>query len=296
MHRSVRGALLLVCALPALIGARKPIDYVVHGEGLMTIRIGGVPARLRINPWAPAAPTLNPDFAARIGLHGGLFGVGVKVGTVKVKGDTSVTRLDFGGGASFRRRVVWFERPYATGADAAVGPGGLPVDIVRFQLRAARPGERTVELPMVQQMFRPTFAELKVGDRTLRLLFDPLHDRTLATAGAGQALAATLGAQLTGETGKAEIAFGIMRPVRALRLARPLVVGPLSIGELAVRVSDNGTTAGIADADADPDEIVVTAKGGGDRRDVIIIGNDQLGRCSSIVFDKLAKQIKLTCS
>ncbi|MGL4314521.1 MAG: hypothetical protein ACRCSO_11085, partial [Sphingomonas sp.] len=61
------------------------------------------------------------------------------------------------------------------------------------------------------------------------------------------------------------------------------------------RVSDNGTTAGIADANADPDEIVVTAKGSTDRRDVIILGNDALDQCSTIVFDKPRKQIQLSC-
>jgi len=213
---------------------------------------------------------------------------------VKVKGDTSVTRLDFGT-TSFRRRVVWFERPYDRGADAAVGPGGLPVDIVRFQLRPARPGERTVALPLIQKPFRPSYAEIRLADRKLQLLFDPTHDRTLATAGAGQAIAAALDGTLFGAPDKAEVAFGIDRPIRLMRLARPFMVGPLAISTIAIRTGDNGSTAGIADADADPDEIVVSAKGNGDRRDTVIIGRDQLDRCSSIVFDKPAKLIRLTC-
>lgn len=289
-------ALLLAVVAPFAIGAaRAPIDYVVHGDGIVAVRIGGQPARLRISPWAPAAPTLNPDFADRAGLHGGWFRAAVKVGPVKIKGDTGVTTLDFGK-VAFKRRAVWFEKPYARGADAAVGPGGLPVDIVRFDLRAPAPGERTVTLPLIQKPFLPTFAALDVGGRRLIVLFDPLHERTLATAGAGQSLAAALGGQLTGETGRAEVAFGIDRPVRLLRLARPLTIGPLRFDAVAVRISDNGSTAGIADADADPDEIVVTAKRNGDRRDTLIVGRDQLDRCSSIIFDKPARQIRLSCT
>ncbi|MBY0581536.1 MAG: hypothetical protein K2P68_01280 [Sphingomonas sp.] len=294
LGNAVRAATMIGLAMIAGGATKPPVDYIVRGDGVVPATVGGTPTRVRISPWAPAAPTLNPDFADRIGLHGGLFGFVVKVGTVKVKGQSSVTKLQFGTTA-FRRRVVWFERPYVRGADLAVGPGGLPVDIVRFQLRAPQPGERTVALPLIQKLFQPTYARIQLGKRDITILFDPAHERTLATAGAGQALADALGGQLTGETGQAEIAFGINRPIRLMRLNAPLAIGPLNLSAIALRISDNGSTGGIPDADADPDEIVVTAKKSGDRRDVIIVGNDQLQRCSSIVFDKPAKQIRLTC-
>lgn len=287
--------LLLVTGITgaAIAAAPKALDYVVRGDGVVSAVIGGQPARLRISPWAPAAPTLNPDFAQRIGLHGGLFGFAVKVGPVKVAGQSSVTRLEVSK-ASFRRRVVWFDRPWSTGADAAVGPGGLPVDIVRFELRAPQPGERTIAVPLDQGPFRPSYGRVAMGKRSLIVLFDPQHRQTLATAGAGAALAEGLGGQFYGGADRAEVAFGIQRPVRAMRLARPLSVGPLTIEQLFVRTGDNGSVAGIPDADADPEEIVVTARGG-NRRDVLIIGRDQLDQCSSIVFDKKAKAIRLSC-
>jgi len=285
---------MLVGMVPLLIGAKPAAaPYVVRGDGVVPAVIGGVAGRMRISPWAPAAPTLNPDYAARIGLHGGLFGFRVAVGPVKVRGESSVTRLEFGP-AKFKRRVVWFERAYATGADGAVGPGGLPVDIVRFELREPRAGERTVALPLVQQIFRPAVAQIKIGDRLISMLFDPQHPRTLATAGAGAALAAGLGGEFFGSPERAEVAFGIERPVRAMRLARPVQIGALSVDRLFVRIADNGSIAGIADADADPDEIIVNASKS-NRRDVLIVGRDQLAKCSSIVFDKPARQIRLTC-
>jgi hypothetical protein len=288
---------LTIAVLPGIAGGAKPAqgEYLVRGDGVVPATVGGVAGRMRLTPWAPAAPTLNPDYAQRIGLRGGLFGFSVKVGPVKVRGETGVTRLQFGN-ASFKRRVVWFERRYDAGADGAVGPGGLPVDLIRFQLKAAAGNERSATLPLVQQMFRPATTRVVVGGRTISILFDPQHPRTLATAGAGAALAEGLGGQLIGNADKAEIAFGIARPVRTIRLARPLVVGPLTLESMLVRVADNGSVAGIADADADPEEIVVTAKSKKERRDVIIIGRDQLGGCSSIVFDKRAKLIRLSCA
>ncbi|MBX9886003.1 MAG: hypothetical protein K2X68_13630, partial [Novosphingobium sp.] len=233
------GVAIAMVALPlGIAAAPKLAEYVVRGDGVMAARVGGVAARLRITPWAPAAPTLNPDFATRVGLKGGLFGFAVKVGPVKVTGKTGVTSLDIGG-LAFKRRAVWFERRYESGADGAVGPGGLPANVIRFELRAVVPGERTATLPLVQNLFQPTYARIDVAGRPLTILFDPQHARTLATAGAGAAIAAALGGTLMGGTGRAEVAFGIDRPIRTLRLARPLSIGPLSIDSLSVRISDN---------------------------------------------------------
>lgn len=295
MSRFILCGLLGLASIGLLSAARPVIPLVIKGDGVVNATVGGVPATLRLTPWAPAAPTLNPDLAQRIGLKGGLFGFVVKVGPVKVSGQSSVTKFAFGQ-MMFRRRVVWFERRYEAATDGAIGPGGLPADVIRYELRAPVAGERVAVLPLVQQLFRPTYGRVDVGGRALTILFDPQHSRTLATAGAGASIAAAQGGQLSGAAGMAEVAFGINRPVRRLQLARPLAIGPLSIGALLVRVGDNGSVAGIADANADPDEIVVTATRKGDRRDVLIIGRDELAGCSSITFDKPAKQIRLSCA
>ncbi len=273
----------------------RPGSFVVSGDGVMPARIGGQPGRIRITPWAPPAPILNPDIASRVGLKGGWFGFALKVGPVKVPGKTDVTKLAFGG-FDFKRRVVWFERRYDAGADGAIGPGGVPADVIRFDLRSPQPGERQVVMPMVQSLFLPTFTRVMVRGKPLNILFDPQHVRTLATAGAGAQIAAANGGQLTSGQGKAEIAFGIDRPVRTLKLAAPLMVGPLRIDSLSVRIADGGSISGIPDADADPDEIVVTAGKKRSGRDVLIIGREQLDRCSSITYDKRAKTITLSCA
>ncbi|GAA3255764.1 hypothetical protein GCM10020258_14510 [Sphingomonas yabuuchiae] len=142
------------------------------------------------------------------------------------------------------------------------------------------------------------FAIIMVEGQPMRVRFDPHHPRTLANAGAAVRLARAYGGTLSGSTSPAEIAFGVERPIRAMTLATPLTVGPLSIATLGVRTVDHGNTDTIADADqhADPNEVVVTGKGKHDiKRDRLSIGADQLNRCSSIVFDKPARQIRLSC-
>jgi hypothetical protein len=93
------------------------------------------------------------------------------------------------------------------------------------------------------------------------------------------------------------IAFGISRPVRPMRLGRPLAVGPLTLTELGVRTGDFGNASTIREEGGDPDEVIVT----GDRRrnsrwDRLALGADQLSRCSAIVFDKRRREVRLTCA
>lgn len=300
----VRLAGLAVSAWLLVGAAPPPQERVVGDDATIAVTIDGAAGRLMVEPGAPAMPMIDAAFAARAGLKPGMIGVGYRIGPVTVNGASAVARIDYGGGPQ-KRRVIWTERPYATGADGAIGPGGLPDAVVRFVLRPPVAGERAVALPMIDGggLFggrRGHFASVIVNGEVLRIRFDLRHARTMASAGAAASLAEVFGGTLAGDTAMTEIAFGVERPVRRMRLARPLAVGPLSIATIDVRTADFGSAASIADADApppDPDEILVTAKGKRDRgRDVLTLGTDALATCSSIVFDKPAKLIRLTCA
>jgi hypothetical protein len=278
-------------------------EIVVSGDGVVPVVVNGVPGRIRIDPAVPALPMMTTAFATRAGLRAGPFAFIYLVGSEHVRGRSAVTRIAIGaGGEERRRRVGWTERPYFDGADGVIGPGGLPDPVVRFVLRPALPGERTVALPAVDEGglfggWGHMYALIDVGGQPMRVRFDPNHPRTLATAGAAVRLAAAYEGLVSGEAEALEIAFGISRPVRTLRLGRPLGVGPLSIAVLGVRTSDFGNASAIREEGGDPDEIVVTAeRRRNNDRDRISIGADLLARCSSIVFDKEAEQIRLTCA
>ena len=94
------------------------------------------------------------------------------------------------------------------------------------------------------------------------------------------------------------INLAVARPVRHLGLATPLRIGPLALTDMLVRTGDFGSVAAIADKDAppaDPDEIVVTGEKKQKRRLRLDVGRDYLDRCSSIVFDKQARTLTLSC-
>lgn len=299
--RSVAAALSLV--LVSAAPPRAEQELVVTGDGLMSATVNGVPGRIRVDPAVWSMPLIGGLWAHRAGLRGGMFGFGFLVGPRQVDGASAVARIAIGVGAGpRRRRIGWTARSYAADADGVVGPGGVPQRVVRFVLRPSIAGERTVALPLVDDGglfggWGGIYARIEVDGRPMRVRFDPRHALTLATAGAGVRLASTFDGRLSGETRPVEIAFGISRPVRTLRLARPLTIGSLSISTLGVRTSDFGDAATIREEGGDPDEIVVTGRRRGNNdRDRIALGADALERCSSIVFDKPARQIRLTCA
>lgn len=298
----VAKALISAALVTLLLSAAAPEgnERAIGGDGLVDATLAGTPGRVRIDPGGAGMPIYTAAYADRARLHGGMIGFGYAIGPEHVEGATAVAEIGFGA-KRFKRRVGWTRRPYTAGVDGVVGPGGLPDPIVRFRLRAPIPGERTVALPMVDGGGlmggrSGLFALIDLDGDPLRIRFDPWHRRSLATAGAGVRIAQARGGRVLGETGSAEIAFGVERPTRTVVLSAPLIVGPLKLTTLGVRTNDFGNAAAIREVD-DPDEILVTGKRQRDRsHDRLSIGSDQLDHCSSIVFDKPAKHILLTCA
>jgi len=299
-----RAAMLLGTMLGATAtAADRPVtELVVPGLGEVDMRINRQPMRWRIDPAAFNIPFLSADAAGLAKLRAGNVALLYAVGPEIVRGDTGLGTV----GAKVRRTpIAWFPRAYAIGLDGVIGPGGLSEQRVRFIFRHPRPGEQTVTLPMIGQDgplgdWGSLFAQIEIGGEPMRVRFDPHHPHTLATANAGRRLAEAYGGHFAGGTFTTEIAFGIERPVRPMQLARPLAVGPLMLTTLGVRTRDVGSSAAVPEANAplpDPDEIVVVArdKRHDPERDRLSLGADMLRPCSTLVFDKRARTIELSC-
>ena len=320
--RAVVAISVLVSSV-ALAGDTVATIREVPVGGMIAATIDGKPVSLRVDPAAPGLVFVTTAVAERLQLKSGALGLGYSVGGQGAMQATTVKPMTFGT-TPVKRRIGfpsrkpeakgaaegqasdprWVGRAYADVGDGSIGPGSLPEPVVRILLNAPRAGERTVALPMVDGgglvgRLSGNFAQIMVGGQPIRVRFDPYHPRTTVTANAATLIAQAQRGTLAGLTAPVEIAFGITRPVRTMTLATPLAVGPLAVSSIGVRTTDVGSAAAIPDADAppsDPDEVVVVAKGKRDaKRDRLTIGADLLARCSSIVFDKPAKQIRLTC-
>ncbi|KTF69081.1 hypothetical protein ACNFJ7_13070 [Sphingomonas sp. HT-1] len=251
-------------------------------------------ATLRIDPAAPTIPVFNPEFASRAGFEAGLFGTRAAIGPVKVPGKSAVVRLDFERG-EFKRRVTWFAAPVVTGADGIIGPGGLPEPRILFRLRPDSPEDEIARFAMADWGYNGLGIEIAVAGQVMHVAFAPYRAESLATAGAGAALASAQGGHFDAAPHGMPIELGVERPVRHLALDQPLAIGPLRLAGMLVRTSDFGSTSTIPEGDVDPNEIVVTGKAKGKPTLTLAIGAELLSRCASILFDKAAKQVTLRC-
>ena len=294
---------LVLISTAAASQPRQPEERVVSGDVIVTVTLNDARGRIRIDPAALALPMFTSPFAGQARMRPGPFAFRYMVGPQQVQGLSAVGRIAIGEGTRPRkRRVGWTGRTYAEGLDGVIGPGGVPEPVVRFVLRPSLPGERTVTLPLEDEGglfggWGGSYALIDLDGQPMRIRFNPHEPRTLATAGAAVRIANAREGIVSGEAAPTHIAFGISRPVRTMRLGRPLAVGPLTLNEFGVRTSDFGNTSTIREEGGDPDEIVVT----GDRRrnsrwDRLALGADQLRHCSSIVFDKRRREVRLTCA
>ncbi|WP_374944498.1 hypothetical protein [Sphingomonas sp.] len=286
--------LLAVVAWVSGVSAAPPPVLVVPADGAFAGSVNGSPVRVLMTADGLSYPVLNPDVAGRLSLKSSMFTVEARVGAVTIPGRTGVVTLGIGRSVE-KRRALWFERPSVGNADVALGPESVPHTVVTFLMRPEVSGERRIGLPMTRKGGR-LGTIVQVGQASVFVQWNLQRVDSLATAAAANDLAATNGAKLEGAPRTEIIRFGVARPVRSLRLAAPLVIGPVRVAAMNARISDYGNAGGIPDADADPNEVVVYGKRKDRSEHVLTIGRGDLSRCSSISFDKAAKRINLTCA
>jgi hypothetical protein len=293
MASKYRLSLCLAAGLLATAAAPPAPPLTVAPGELVDAIVDGHKLRFAVQANGLSYPVLNPDAAKAAGFKPGLFAAAAGVGPIKVPGYSTVARLHLGAGDG-KRRMLWFDRAFAPRADGSLGPGAVPQPVVSFRLRPSVADERRVALPMTAQN-GGLGTLVSANGRAIFVTWDLERPASLATAAAGQALAGDTG-HLEGAPMREPIRFGIDRPARWLALAQPFAVGPLRIARLKVRTTDYGDTSRIADADQDPGEIVVSGKS--ERRKSqswLAIGAADMANCSTLTFDKPAKQIILSC-
>jgi hypothetical protein len=278
-------------------GSGPPGDLNIRLGETAAMTINGQPVRFRIAPDAVSVATLNGDAARRIGLKPSMIGYVYVIGPVRIGFQTDNARYG-AGDASFRSRTAFSDRQVVDGADGVAGPATFPFRRTILTLREPRPGDRAISFPLNKDMGRSqTGVKIAVDGRPVYVAFSLDRRESLVTATGGQWIANAHGGRFDGEAREAPILYRVSRPVRSLRLQRPLKLGELEIRNLAVRVSDMGNAQGIADGtEPDPNEIVVTADG---KRKIpnqrLYIGMDTIGHCASITYDFAAGTVTLMC-
>jgi hypothetical protein len=295
---------VLAAALIAGAAVAKPAEPAqrsldVRAGDTVEMSINDQPVRIRLAPDAISVPTLNAAAAQRIGLKPSMIGYIYVIGPERIgfRTDTVSYRAK---DMVFKRRTAFSNRHLVDKADGIAGPETFPFTRTSFILRASRPGDRAITLPLDTEMGRSqTSVRIDVGGRPIYAAFSFDRAESLVTATGGKWIADAHGGRFDGDARQAPILYGVSRPIRSLKVDRPLKLGELEIRNLAVRVSDMGNARGIAEGNApepDPNEIVVLADG---KQKVpnqrLYIGMDSIGHCASISYDFKAGTVTLHC-
>jgi hypothetical protein len=253
---------------------------------------------LRVDLETSGYPIFNPGTAARLGFRGSLFGARAAVGPIRLSGEQNGAKFRIAG-VERGYRFAFFDRDIVEGADGIISPHELPYDNIVFRLRPEQAGEVTTTLTMQFDRAGGLHYPLTFGDRTIVAEFSLIQPRSLATASAGALLAQHLGGDWTGEAREGLIKFGVSRPVRPMRFARPLDVGGVAVNDIFVRTGDNRGNFQLppdAAARQDPDEIVVTGNvPRGRARLFLTVGAERLSACSSLSYRPASKTLTLRC-
>ncbi len=267
-------------------------------EGLVIpATINGHAVRLRVET-GYAGIILNPGAAERIALRRSMFRSEVRIGRVRVRGDTGVAPVVIGASAD-ERRILWFDRDVEREVDGIINIADLPYDQVTLRLGQADSADRPITFQTTPHTFWNLTYRHPVADRVLTVRFRLDLPRSLVTAAGGAVLAQTQNGNWAGEPASAVIGLGVERPVRPMAFASPLSLNGLRIDRLLVRTSDflGGYALPENQAEeADPDEVVITGRGNRDEgRLTAFIGLEYLSRCSRLIYSRATRLMTLYC-
>lgn len=280
-------------------------ELVARPGELVPTTIEGAPAELRIVSGGPDRLVLDADYVARSGIKPGLIASNASIniaGKRAFKGKNRPLRFSIGG-VGQRGKAFWFADAPPLPGDGSIGPWALPQQRVTLQFGDTNAASKRTVFPLLGDINSTSGTGYLEPSFGMNVGFD-LDDQAahpVASAAAGAAIARAYGGTLSGPSWDVEILFGVTRPVRLMTLQKPLVIGPLSMKQIAVRVRDRIDDAGrgdaIPDGTEDPSEIVVPARKNGRAPYFgLSIPRATLAACSRLTFDKAAKQIELWCN
>lgn len=267
-------AAFLLCPNFAAANAQSndPNMISLSGDYIVTGVMDGQPISLVVDGTSPDKPLLNPGYAKK-----SILASGVRIGQFSV-GPTILpvwaaeTDLIFDG-IDWRQSVIWSDRQYVKNADGGIGPNGIPYKIVKLELRPPVENEKIYTFPMIEG--EKAASQMVFGDKSVDIIFSHRADKTVATPQAAAAIAAELGGKYGKITENIAIAFDVERPTQSLQLAQTLDIVGKKLATLQAIVDDA--------AHSDDDHYLLT------------IGRDDLDHCSSLSFDNVAKEIRLSC-
>ena len=182
-------------------------------------------------------------------------------------------------------------------SDGTIGLPLLPHSMITLRWRPESSGDGKVRVPARTGRSDAFGFDWRLpGAALLDVELHPLRAATVASAAAASHLAQAGGGRLHGPVRRELIAYGAIRPVRQLRLDRPVAIAGLALAVTDVRLFDWAGRSDLPpDAETDPALIVVGRRGRQGGWAVLKLGRDLLGSCASISWQRQPGQFELHC-
>ena len=273
---------------------------------IVQVEARGRPLRLKVDPGAPFFILVN-DTVAKDLRFVGTKAATLAVGPMRLKGNTRNEKFTIGG-VTAAKPVMWVKGQRISDADGIINPANLPGDRITLRLQAATPGEQVIELPMRFDRQRGLYHEFDYGGQLILTRFTLAETLTTTTGATASVIAKRRSGLWEGGLFTYPVRFGVTRPVRKMVLGQTLSVKGFPVKEFAVRIMDDRGSYLLPDKEMpneevdeieEDDGIVVTGKGKrsyGAPHFWMMIGSDDLSRCSSISYDNKAKRMILSCA
>ena len=282
----------------------KPItELSLHSQSnyIVEAQVRGRPLRLRVDPGAPFYVLLNDKIARDLRLVSTKAAT-LAVGPTRLKASTRNEKLTIGG-VTAAKPVMWVKGEAIAEADGIINPANLPGNQVTLQLREATGTEQVIQLPVRFDRQRGLYYEFDYGGQLILTRFTLEDKLTTTTGAAASVIAKRRNGIWYGGPFVHQVRFGVPRPVRKMVLGETLSVKGFPVNAFAVRVQDDRGSYLLPEREApqeeDDDGIIITGKNKrsfGAAHFWMMVGSDDLSRCSSISYDKKAKKLILRCS
>lgn len=284
----MRFATLLLCAIilaapPAT--AQSSLTLSADPVPIVEAEINGRQVRLEVDLRLPDVIVLNPDVARRLGVRRvPLLAAGVGLDDALIRGRIARPRIVFAGAGSTRAMTGIFSVPASHRADGLIGPGALPYDIVRIELRPALEGDREMSFVLVDaDIWEPT---ISVGILDVEVSFDLANASSTFNRTAAVLLDDAGAIVPDGAHSETSMLLGLRAQTQPVRTE--LTVAGLGLGPVVAR-----TRSPLVGA-TDEETIVVRAEADAPQP-TLWVGREALARCSSISVDRNSRLLSLRC-
>ncbi len=293
------------CASTTGSSAVAETQFDASSDFIIDAQVRGHPLRLKVDPGAPWFVLLNGSAAKSLKLVG-TRSAKLAVGPMELKGKTRSEKFILNG-TEARRPVMWLKGDGIKGADGVINPAHLPWEHVKMRLRPPRAGEQQIELPMRFDKERGLYFEYSFGGQTILTRFTLADRLTTATGAAASVIAKRRAGIWKGDPFTYAVRYGVTRPVRRMVLGQPLSVNGFVLSKMVVRILDDRgdyrlpvqelpVTAGEEDPDEDILVLGKQRKTFGAPHFWLMIGSEDLSRCSNISYNNRTRRLILSCA